>query len=211
MIDFHNHILPNVDDGSKSLEMSLNMLREAERQGITDVINTVHFQHPKVEGMDISFERIIQEIENLQKSAIENNINVKIHNGAEVFYLPNLVEISENPLTTIGNGKYMLIEFPTHILPQGFEDEFYRLQLNGITPIVAHPERYNAIQNDCTIIDSWIERGYMIQLDAGSILGQFGKVCLQTANSLMKSSSIHLIGSDSHNDKIGRASCRERV
>ena len=75
MIDFHNHILPNVDDGSKSLEMSLNMLREAERQGITDVINTVHFQHPKVEGMDISFERIIQEIENLQKSAIENNIN----------------------------------------------------------------------------------------------------------------------------------------
>ena len=54
MIDFHNHILPNVDDGSKSLEMSLNMLREAERQGITDVINTVHFQHPKVEGMDIS-------------------------------------------------------------------------------------------------------------------------------------------------------------
>ena len=200
MIDFHNHILPNVDDGSKSLEMSLNMLREAERQGITDVINTVHFQHPKVEGMDISFERITQAIENLQKSAIENNINVKIHNGAEVFYLPNLVEISENPLTTIGNGKYMLIEFPTHILPQGFEDEFYRLQLNGITPIVAHPERYNAIQNDCTIIDSWIERGYVIQVDAGSLLGQFGKVCLETAESLLKSSSIHLIGSDAHND-----------
>ena len=75
MIDFHNHILPNVDDGSKSLEMSLNMLREAERQGIKDVINTVHFQPPKVEGMDISFGRIIQGIESIQKSAIENNIN----------------------------------------------------------------------------------------------------------------------------------------
>ena len=48
MIDFHNHIIPNLDDGSNSLEMSLNMLREAEYQGITDVVNTVHFQHPKM-------------------------------------------------------------------------------------------------------------------------------------------------------------------
>ena len=49
MIDFHNHIIPNLDDGSKSIEMSLNMLREAEHQGITDVVNTVHFQHPKMD------------------------------------------------------------------------------------------------------------------------------------------------------------------
>ena len=66
MIDFHNHILPNVDDGSKSLEMSLNMLRHAADQGITDVVNTVHFQHPKVETEDISFDRIQGEIGNLQ-------------------------------------------------------------------------------------------------------------------------------------------------
>ena len=62
MIDFHNHILPNVDDGSNSVDMSLNMLREAESQGITDVVNTVHFQHPKMEHRDTSFNFITSEI-----------------------------------------------------------------------------------------------------------------------------------------------------
>jgi len=201
MIDFHNHILPNVDDGSKSLEMSLNMLREAERQGITDVINTVHFQHPKVEGMDISFERIIQEIENLQKSAIENNINVKIHNGAEVFYLPNLTEIKSDPLTVFGHGKYMLIEFQTYLLPPGYDDELYRLLMSGTTPIIAHPERYRPIQNDINIVEKLINSGCLMQIDAGSLLGQFGKDCKKTAETMLQRNMVHLIGSDAHNNK----------
>ena len=200
MIDFHNHVLPGADDGAKDMAMAISMLKTASSQGITDVVNTIHFQHPKMEGKNVDYLYIQSEINKLQEEIDKESIAIKIHMGAEVFYLPNLVEISENPLTTIGNGKYMLIEFPTHILPPGFEDEFYRLQLKGITPIIAHPERYRAIQNDSTIVDSWIERGYVIQVDAGSLLGQFGKVYLQTAESLMKSSSIHLIGSDAHND-----------
>ena len=62
MIDFHNHVLPKVDDGSESLEMSLMMLKDASQQGITDVVNTVHYQHPKVETEDISYRRILHEI-----------------------------------------------------------------------------------------------------------------------------------------------------
>ena len=67
MIDFHNHVLPNIDDGSKSMSMSIEMLENALSQGITDVVNTVHFQHPKVENMDISFQRIKKEIDILYK------------------------------------------------------------------------------------------------------------------------------------------------
>ena len=98
MIDFHNHVLPNVDDGSKSLEMSLNMLKEAEKQGITDVVNTVHYQHPKVENEDISYSRIKKEINELQAQIDKKNIKIKLHIGAEVFYLPNLMEIKNDPL-----------------------------------------------------------------------------------------------------------------
>ena len=58
MIDFHNHILPCIDDGSKSIEMSLSMLNTALNQGITDVVNTVHFQHPKVEGKKNIYDNI---------------------------------------------------------------------------------------------------------------------------------------------------------
>ena len=56
MIDFHNHIIPKLDDGSKTLEMTIKMLKEAERQGITDVVNTVHFQHPKMESKNTSYD-----------------------------------------------------------------------------------------------------------------------------------------------------------
>ena len=67
MIDFHNHILPDLDDGAKSLEVSLSMLRSAHVQGITDVVNTVHFQHPKVEGLDITYDSVKKAIDKLQK------------------------------------------------------------------------------------------------------------------------------------------------
>ena len=84
MIDFHNHVLPKVDDGAKSLDMSLSMLQHAAKQGITDVVNTVHYQHPKVETEDISYERIQTEVQNLQKELEQNMITIKLHLGAEV-------------------------------------------------------------------------------------------------------------------------------
>ena len=80
MIDFHNHVLPNIDDGSDSLEMSLVMLRHAAEQGITDVVNTVHYQHPKVETEDISLERIQKEVKTLQTELDNNKIHIRIKN-----------------------------------------------------------------------------------------------------------------------------------
>ena len=100
MIDFHNHILPKVDDGAKSLDMSISMLQHAAKQGITDVVNTVHYQHPKVETEDISYKRIQLEVQNLQQELDRNEIPIKLHLGAEVFYLPNLGSVKEDPLST---------------------------------------------------------------------------------------------------------------
>ena len=201
MIDFHNHIIPNLDDGSKSIEMSLNMLKEAESQGITDIINTVHFQHPKMEGKNTSYDFVIDEINKLQEIANENNINVKIHPGSEVFFQFNLTEILDNPITVIGNGKYMLIEFQRLSFPENYEEELFKLQLKGITPIIAHPERYRGIQNNMKLAEKWFDRGYLIQIDCASITGSFGKETQKTAIQLLQHGLCHLIGSDAHNDK----------
>jgi protein-tyrosine phosphatase len=210
MIDFHNHILPNIDDGSKSLEISLNMLREAERQGITEVVNTVHFQHPKMDGKDISFESIGKAVKELQRNLDDEEINVKIHIGSEVFFLPNLIELKKNPLCTMGNGKYMLIEFPIINFPNGYEDELFKLKLNGITPIIAHPERYREIQNNIQILSKFIDKGYVIQLDAGSVIGHFGREARACVNNIIAAGFFHLIGSDAHNDKK-RNFCIEKL
>ena len=98
MIDFHNHIIPNLDDGSKSIEMSLNMVKEAEAQGITDIVNTVHYQHPKMAKKDTSYKFIINEINKFQEIAYKNNINIKIHAASEVFFKFNLTDILDNPI-----------------------------------------------------------------------------------------------------------------
>tara|TARA_Y100001970_G_scaffold272634_1_gene369621 strand:+ start:400 stop:1194 length:795 start_codon:yes stop_codon:yes gene_type:complete len=200
MIDFHNHVLPNVDDGPKTIEESMQMIRHANEQGITDIVQTVHFQHPKMDGKNVDFNYLNNKIKELQSEIVKENLNIKLHLSAEVFYIPNLVEISENPLVTCRNKKYMLIEFTTNIFPTGYEEEFYKLQTHGITPIVAHPERYRFIQNDLSILELWINRGYKIQIDAGSIIGQFGNHIKNISYEMINKGYIHLIGSDAHND-----------
>ena len=201
MIDFHNHVLYNVDDGPKTINESIEMLQCAHDQGITDIVQTVHFQHPKMEGKNVNYNFLVQRLKETQIEIDKRKLNIKLHLAAEVFYLPNLLNIYKNPLVTIGNNKYMLIEFSTNVFPAEFEDQFFNLQSNGVTPIIAHPERYRFIQKDINILDLWIERGYVIQLDAGSIIGQFGDATKKIALQIVNNGYFHLIGSDAHNNK----------
>ena len=96
MIDFHNHVLPDVDDGSKNMEMTLNMLRAASNQGIEKIINTTHLQHPKMEGKNTDF----QYIQNISNKVVDEarsiGINIDIKIASEVYYLPNLCELIDN-------------------------------------------------------------------------------------------------------------------
>ena len=201
MIDFHNHVIPKLDDGSKSLEMTIKMLKEAERQGITDVVNTVHYQHPKMQNKNTSYNFIRTELDKLNIEIAKHNIDINIHLGSEVFFNFNLTKILDNPITTIGNSKYMLIEFQRLSFPKGYEEEIFKLQLQGITPIIAHPERYRPIQKDLNILKQWIERGYLIQIDCASILGKFGKDTQICSINMVKNELCHLVGSDAHNDR----------
>lgn len=201
MIDFHNHVLPKIDDGSQSLDISLNMLKHASDQGITDVINTVHYQHPKIETEDINYTRIKNKIKDLQAELKRNNIPIKLHIGAEVFYLPNLSVIKNDPLATFNNHKYMLIEFQVHHLPDTYKKQLFDLKMSGVTPIIAHPERYKFVQNNLSIVCSWLESGCLIQVDAGSPLGYLGKSSKISAEKIIKNGWCHFLGSDSHDDR----------
>jgi protein-tyrosine phosphatase len=211
MIDFHNHVLPCIDDGAKTLRMSLRMLRHASEQGITDVVNTVHYQHPKVEAEDISYKRITNAIADLQKELIKNSIPINLHIGAEVFYLPNLLEIKNDPLASFIHHNYMLIEFQTHQLPLSQRDQLFNLKLSGTTPIIAHPERYKFVQEDINHITRWMESGCIIMVDAGSPLGFFGEKCKIASERIIKNGWCHILGSDSHDDNKRNFCLKESV
>ena len=141
MIDLHNHIIPGLDDGAKTLEMSMAMLRHAANQGITDVVNTVHFQTARLDGITFEYKLVKSKIKKLQNELDKEEIPIKLHFSAEVFYLPNLFELKDNPLLTFGHGKYMLVEFPMDQVPNGCHEVFFQLKLAGVTPIIARASR----------------------------------------------------------------------
>ena len=200
MIDIHNHILPNIDDGSKSTEMSLNMLKYAYEQGVTDVVSTVHFQHPLFLNIDHSLGNLQRIAESLQLKLYEYKIPIKIHLGYEVFYFENLLKISNKPLTTLGDGKYMLIEFSPKNIPNSQKQILYDLKISGITPIIAHPERYKFVHENFNIVYDWINAGCLIQVDAGSLLGLMGEKAKNSSHLIIKEKCCHILASDAHND-----------
>ena len=201
MIDLHNHIIPGLDDGSKTLEMSLAMLRCAAEQGITDVVNTVHFQTSRLDGITFEYNFVKTKVEELQSELDSSGIPIKLHFSAEVFYLPNLMELKDNPLLTFGHGKYMLVEFPFEQVPNGCHEVFFQLKMAGVTPILAHPERIKPIQKDLSIVRKFIRGGCVIQVDAGSVTGSLGSASEIAALEIIKQGACHLIGSDVHDDR----------
>tara|TARA_A100001011_G_scaffold266146_1_gene275123 strand:+ start:507 stop:1277 length:771 start_codon:yes stop_codon:yes gene_type:complete len=198
MIDIHNHILPNVDDGSKSIEESLKMLETAIDQGITDVVSTVHFQHPKIENRDLGYEILIEKIDLLQSTIGEK---IKIHLGAEVFFLPNLLDVKKYNFTVFNHGKYMLIEFQSYYNHPQYKEVLSDLLLSGTIPVIAHPERSMLFRKNFNELIELIEMGCLLQLNAGSILGHFGKMAKKTAKELLERDMIHFLASDAHNIK----------
>ena len=86
MIDFHNHIIPNVDDGSNSIEMSLSMLQKAAQTGITKVVTTTHYNHPYMKERFPDFKKINIKLDELRKEMLKNNLNIEIHSSAEVYF-----------------------------------------------------------------------------------------------------------------------------
>jgi len=120
--------------------------------------------------------------------------------GSEVFYYENLLKISDKPLTTMGGGKYMLIEFSPKNIPNSQKQTLFDLKIRGITPIIAHPERYKLVQENFNIIYDWINAGCLIQVDAGSLLGLMGERAKKSSHLIVKENCCHILASDAHND-----------
>lgn len=198
MFDFHSHILPGFDDGARNGEIALAMLSTANRTGTRHMIATPHV----MEGAWIPlWTDIVAGCRELQDTAIACNIDVRIFPGAEVALYPEILQrvIRPGPYC-INGGRYMLIEMPPSVIPFYADEYLFALQLRGITPILAHPERHPEIRNDHSILERWISRGILVQINGTSLTGKFGDKAKITAESFLKRDMVHCIGSDAHND-----------
>jgi protein-tyrosine phosphatase len=174
-------------------------------------VNTVHFQTARLDGITFEYKFVKSKIEELQNELDKEGIPIKLHMGAEVFYLPNLMELKDNPLLTFDHGKYMLVEFPVDQVPNGCQDIFFKLKLAGVTPIIAHPERYKPVQDDINIVAELLAAGCIIQVDAGSPLGYLGSGSQKASEQIIKNGWCQILGSDSHNNERRNFCLKEAV
>jgi len=197
MIDFHSHIIHGVDDGAKSLNMSLEMLKIAENEGVEYICATPHFI---TEEFEITHSEYIERLEKLVLISREENFDIKILSGLEIYMHPNLPKLyKEKKIWGINDLQYLLIELPMGQFPIYTEDVFYELMLLGVKPILAHPERNLKIMKNHDLIINLINQGVMMQINAGSLLGDYGKEIKKTALEFLKRNMIHILGSDGHN------------
>ena len=208
MIDLHSHIIPAVDDGCKSEAMSLAMLRKAAASGTKAIFATSHVlgagAHPSWEELQTGAER-------LRRVCKENEIDLEIYSGTEVFMDWELLdELAVNGSYCLNGEKfgqqavtYILVELPMHFMPQYADDFWYELRLKGVVPILAHPERYPELMANTEKLLTWRREGLLLQCNAGSFGGRFGEAAERAAKLLLKNHLVDFIGSDAHRD-VGR-------
>lgn len=192
MIDFHSHILPGIDDGSRSIEQTIRMLKEAKEAGFTKIISTSHY----IEGYYESDET--ERIELLNE--VQKNISgIELYLGNEIYITNNMIDLIQNKqASTINNSKYVLFEFPLSAKSMNDKEVVYRLIENGFVPVIAHPERYSYVQDNPEYIEELAEMGALFQANYGSIIGMYGKKAEKTLKKLLKNDLIRFFGTDSH-------------
>lgn len=198
MVDIHSHILPRVDDGSHSLEESVEMCRASAKDGIRVMVATPHAHDGLHTTHDPDF--LKQKVDELNK---ELGGNPKVVLGCELRFTHELVkQICEtHSAPTIAGGPYALVEFPHAVVPPGSEHPLYDLMNHKITPIIAHPERNMMLLNEPERFYQLVSMGVLGQMDTGSITGQFGKRVQQAARVMLENGLIHFIASDCHNTR----------
>lgn len=194
--DFHSHILPGIDDGSKDLEETFAMLQMEQAQGIGQIVATPHF-YPQHDQLNCFLERRAQALENFQQAADGMPKLPQVHIGAEVHFFQGISDCEELPLLTIDGGRYIMIEMP-HI---SWTDEMYH-QLERIytkqnlQPILAHIDRYLKGFRSAKMLKRIGELPVLVQANAEFFLDRRTE---KAAMRMLRDGQIHLLGSDCHN------------
>lgn len=201
MTDIHCHILPNIDDGAIDIEDSLEMAKMAFESGVSEIAATPHFngEESSLDMIPIINERLSQ----LKAALAKAGIPVTVYGGAEILCGAETPYLADDKLLpTLGEGNYVLCEFY-------FDEDLVRMESvlgavlrNGYIPVVAHPERYEDIQQNPAVIERWFNNGCIIQVNRGSVFGRFGSISERTADFILYHGFAHVIASDAHSSKI---------
>lgn len=199
MIDLHSHILYGIDDGAKDEGMTLNMLRQAEEDGISTIVATPHFV---VGANNYTRESLLARFNDVTCLIDEKNINVKLFLGNELFLDEYIFDAVENKESyTLAGTSYLLLELPMSGKSLWTEKVLYQFIERGYKPILAHPERYIEVLKNPGLLVPLIEMGCLMQINSSSINGVHGSEIKKMAKFMLENGMAHIVSSDGHSDK----------
>lgn len=198
MIDLHCHLLPGIDDGSKNMNTSLKLAREAVEDGVTHALLTPHHMN----GIYINHKKnVIRETSFFQDKLIKNNIPLVVFPGQEVRINGDLFQALDNDDILFADeyGHYLMLEFPDDDVPTYTTDMIYQLQQRGIIPVIVHPERNTKIMQNPNLIYELLQKGCLTQITASSYVGTFGDKVEHFSQQLIEAGQAYVFASDAHN------------
>jgi Capsular polysaccharide biosynthesis protein len=198
IIDIHSHILFGIDDGAKDIKESLEIARSAVREGIIKMVCTPHAEA----DYDGLIHNANESIITLRQKLKEESIPLAISLGFEVFVNQTFLDYPSPEKLAFGENPHILLELGFDYFPKIFEEVLYLLTISKITPILAHPERYDYLYNDLGFIKNLKQKNVKLQINTASITGENGSKTQGFAKKILKKGYADFIASDVHSNGL---------
>lgn len=197
IIDIHTHILPGLDDGSKSLEESLQMARIAYGQGIRSMIATPHLMP---EGRSACREEILEALQRLQEALLDEGLCMDLYPGNEIYYHEEAIGLLESgEALTLAGSECVLVEFSPMEESRYIRNALGEIMSLGLKPVLAHAERYASLMKQAPEqIGALKDMGVLVQVNAATVEGKYGKESQRQVLGLMKRELVDFLGTDAH-------------
>tara|TARA_Y100001978_G_C23679989_1_gene428468 strand:- start:1149 stop:1901 length:753 start_codon:yes stop_codon:yes gene_type:complete len=194
--DIHSHLIPGIDDGSPSMEVTIELLKKFISLGYKKVITTPHVMSDYYLNTP---EIINQGLENVRKSIEENQLEIKIEAAAEYNLEPSFEDlINDKNILTFGKDNFLLFELSFFSEPQNLNEVIWSMREAGYNPVLAHVERYAYWHNDYDKVEEMVNRGVKLQMNIGSLTGSYGPEIKLFAEKLVDDEVVEFVGSDCH-------------
>lgn len=196
MKDLHTHILPGIDDGAKSLEESIDILKKAFQNGVTDIVLTPHYIKDSI--YSTNNKEKIKLMNQLKQEIKKQNLKLNLFLGNEIYIDEDITSLMETEASTINNSKYILMELPLNTKYLLLDEVLFQLKQKKLIPIIAHPERYSAYYKDFDFFARLQKNGCLFQGNIGSLYGYYGQKSKKMLKKMLKKNMIHFLASDIH-------------
>ena len=194
-VDVHSHLIPEVDDGVKTLEQSIEIILAFKALGYTKLVTTPHISEAyypnSIDTLRSGFVVVKEELD-------KQGIKMEIELGAEYLVDPSFLQLLKDDGDVLSWNGFILIETPFTNFPLIFEEVIFELMSRGLTPVLAHPERYEYWFGNIRRVKEMRDRGVKMQVTASSLVGYYGSAQKKMAKVLLKESLVDFIGSDMH-------------